>query len=154
MPIDAREVIKLARTLITANEGRRKYPYLCPAGKITIGIGRNLEDVGLSDKEIDFLFANDMSTARMACQSLFRRSSGIDERRHAVLLDMAFNLGLPRLAKFKNMRTAVDEGDWKRAANELLDSRYAEQVPNRARRNAEILRTDQWPAEFRDPRDV
>lgn len=153
MPIDQREVTKLARTLIAANEGRRKHPYLCPADKITIGIGRNLEDVGLSNKEIDFLFANDINVARETCRSLFHRFGSIDELRQAVLLDMAFNLGMPRLAKFKNMRMAVDAGEWRRAAAELLDSRYAEQVPNRARRNAEILRTGRWPAEFQPPRD-
>ena len=152
MPVDARETVKLARTLIAANEGRRSKPYLCPAGKITVGIGRNLEDVGLSGKEIDLLFANDLKTARDACRRLFQQFDGIDERRQAALLDVAFNLGLPRLAKFKNMRMAVDEGNWSRAAAELLDSRYAEQVPNRARCNAEILRTGQWPAELRDPR--
>ena len=56
-----------------------------------------------------------------------------------VLCDMAFNLGLPKLKQFKLMLAAIESGDMEAAASELLDSNYARQVPNRAKRNADML---------------
>ena len=53
--------------------------------------------------------------------------------------DMSFNLGLPRLAGFKRMLAAIRRSDWNDAARELMDSRYANQVSNRARRNRDLI---------------
>ena len=109
--------------LLTRHEGRRCFPYTDTAGKLTIGVGRNLTDRGLSAAEIDLLLANDIALAR----------------RHA-LVSMAFNLGQTRLAGFKRLRAAVRDGDWDRAAAEALDSRWATQTGRRADEVAALLR--------------
>ena len=127
--------------LLTRHEGRRAFPYLDTAGKLTIGVGRNLTDRGLSAAEIDLLLANDIALARAACRRLY--GDGFDgasmARRHA-LVSMAFNLGQTRLAGFKRLRAAVLAGDWDRAAAEALDSRWAAQTGRRADEVAALLR--------------
>ena len=132
---------RIAKQLITEHEGIRAKPYLCSAGKITIGIGRNLEDVGLSQNEINYLFDNDMRVARMTCRKLFRDFSAVPETRQAALLDMALNLGQPRLSKFVKMREAVDLRDWQTAAAEAKDSAWYRQVGRRGEKIVSILET-------------
>jgi lysozyme len=129
----------IARDMIREHEGYKRFPYRCTEGKITIGIGRNLEDRGLSDAEIDLLFQNDLSIARADLDrySYFDR---LDDVRQAALLDMSFQLGASRLAGFRKMHAALEAGDYATAAAECLDSRYATQVPNRARRIADMIR--------------
>ena len=141
MPTSPANADKIARDLIIKHEGQRSKPYLCPAGKITIGIGRNIEDVGLSQDEINYLFANDMKTARMTCRKLFRDFSAIPETRQAALLDMALNLGQPRLSRFVKMREAVDLRDWQTAAAEAKDSAWYRQVGRRGEKIVSILET-------------
>lgn len=91
--------------LLIDHEGRRTHPYRDSVGKITIGVGRNLTDRGLSGGEIDLLLANDIALARTIVTQLFGQDiSAISTRRHHALLSMAFNLGGPRLSKFIKMR--------------------------------------------------
>ena len=129
--------------LLTRHEGRRAHPYLDTAGRLTIGVGRNLTDRGLSGDEIDLLLANDLRVARAACRRLY--GDGFDTastpRRHA-LVSMAFNLGQPRLAGFRKLRAAVRCGDWEAAAAEALDSRWATQTGSRATELAAMLRAE------------
>ena len=130
--------------LLTQHEGRRTHPYTDTVGKLTIGVGRNLTDRGLSGDEIDCLLANDIRLADAICCDLFSwqvfRNISIP-RQHA-LLSMAFNLGKPRLSGFTRMIAAVKAGDWDRAADEALDSRWASQVGDRANEIAAMLRGD------------
>ena len=142
-------VVEKARALLTRHEGRKKHPYLCPADKISIGIGRNLDSVGLHPDEIELLFRNDLRAATLAAQHLFRSFLSLDDVRQTAVLDLAFNLGHSRLAKFEKTRAAVDMRDWKTASAEVLDSQYAEQLPRRAKRIASMLRTGMWPVELK-----
>ncbi|MEC7559582.1 MAG: glycoside hydrolase family protein [Pseudomonadota bacterium] len=127
--------------LLTRHEGRRPFPYLDMAGKLTIGVGHNLTDRGLSGAEIDLLLANDITAARAACRRLYGDAfdTASKGRRHA-LVSMAFNLGQTRLAGFKRLRAAVLAGDWDRAAAEALESRWASQTGRRAAEVAALLR--------------
>lgn len=126
---DSRDVIKTARSLLTRHEGLRRKPYTCTAGKLTIGIGRNIEDRGLSDDEIKLLFMNDVLIATRDCESMFARFGRITPAaRQAALIDMAFNLGRARLAMFTNMRAAVDRNDWETAAAEAENSKWYHDV--------------------------
>ena len=127
--------------LLTRHEGRRCFSYTDTAGKLTIGVGRNLTDRGLSAAEIDLLLANDIALARAACRRLYGDAfdTASTGRRHA-LVSMAFNLGQTRLAGFKRLRAAVLAGDWDRAAAEALDSRWAAQTGRRADEVAALLR--------------
>jgi len=128
--------------LITRHEGRRTHPYTDTVGNLTIGVGRNLTDRGLSGDEIDYLLANDIAIADAVCTDLFgwRVFRNASKPRQYALISMAFNMGGPRLAGFANMIAAVRAGDWNRAADEALDSRWARQVGTRATEIAAMLR--------------
>lgn len=129
--------------LLTRHEGRRTHPYVDTAGKLTIGVGRNLTDRGLSGGEIDLLLANDIVMARAACRRLYGDAfdTAAPARRQA-LISMAFNLGQTRLAGFSKLRAAVRRCDWDLAAREALDSRWASQTGHRAAEVAAMLRAE------------
>ena len=139
-------VVAIARELLKKHEGIRSKPYVCTAGKISVGIGRNLEDRGLSLDEIEFLFANDLVIVARDCIKLFRDFNSITPaHRQAALIDMCFNLGGPRLTKFVKMRAAVDLRDWKTVAKEALDSKWAKDVGQRAVTICYILEHGKMP---------
>ena len=132
------EAIARAAPLIRKHEGRRALPYQDTVGVLSIGIGRNLEK-GLSDDEIEYLFANDLNEA-YAIASSYRYWALLSRRRQDALLNMAFQLGPSRLAGFKKMHAALEQHDYSKAADECLDSRYAQQVPRRANTIADMIR--------------
>lgn len=125
---------------IKSNEGLRLEPYKCTAGKLTIGYGRNLDDRGITEDEADILLMNDICDAKIDCDLLFHDFNNLTTDRQACLVDMMINLGHSRLSKFVKMIRAVNKKQYLLAAEELLDSRYAKQVPNRAKRNAKLMR--------------
>ncbi len=127
---------------IKQNEGLRFFPYKCTAGKLTIGWGRNLDDQGITLNEAEFMLNHDINL----CISSIREIFGdplywtFSDSVKIVLTDMMFNLGVTRFKKFKKMIQAVKNEDWPEAAKQLLDSRYAKQVPNRANKNADAMK--------------
>jgi lysozyme len=132
-----------AAQYITENEGYRRYVYEDTEGIPTIGIGFNLEE-GFSEEECQAILRIRM---RKAIHELSRKIPAYRDMgsiRKIVMVDLVFNLGLPRLLKFKKMLAAIERKDWEDAADELLDSRYARQVKGRAKRNAYMLRTGEW----------
>jgi len=122
-------------------EGVKRFPYKCTAGKLTIGVGRNLEDVGLSSAEIDYLLANDISRVIHAVMGSIGFFSELNEARQRALINMGFQLGVNGLLKFKNMLKSMSEDDFETAAMESLNSKWAKQTPNRAARIAEQIRS-------------
>ena len=136
------DILRLKAQLI-ADEDIRLKPYRCTEGKLTIGIGRNLEDVGISEAEAHFLFENDVRRVEASVQKdpdiggIYIR---LDERRQEAILNMCFQLGLSGLKAFRKMWAALAVRDYERAYTEALDSKWARQTPNRARRAADILR--------------
>ena len=139
------DVYDYSRYLIVKHEAKRKKPYLCTANKTTIGIGRNLDDKGLSDNEIELLFLNDYKDAVKTCSILFSNFSTIDLKRQAALIDMAFNLGHTRFRKFKKLINAVEYYKWSEAAIEAKDSDWYHQVGERGVRIVSILETGTIP---------
>ena len=125
--------------LIKKHEGLRLKPYRCPAGKLTIGYGRNLDDSGISPSEAEALLYNDIQTCYAACVK-FGFWNRLNAARQAVLLDMCFNLGISRLKQFKKMLAALTRGNYENAAKEMLDSAWARQVKTRAQELAEIMK--------------
>lgn len=117
-------------------EGLKQRPYRCSAGKLTIGYGRNLEDVGISVSEASMLFERDFARAEQdalhICRDFSINKEDLTEDRFYVLVDMSFNLGYGRLKSFKKMLTALSKGDYEGAAKEMLNSKWATQVGNRA----------------------
>lgn len=132
------------KKLIEDHEGRRHKPYKCTAGKTSIGIGRNLDDVGLSDDEIDYLFANDLKRAQDAAAK-YPWFSGLSEVRQAAVLDLLFNLGPTRFAGFRNFIQAMSLKQYVWAAAELVDSKWYSQVGRRGPRIVSMIRNDTWP---------
>jgi lysozyme len=142
--MDKQRLFKQLRT----HEGVEKFPYKCTAGYLTIGVGRNIEERGLLDDEIDFLLDNDINIAIDEVAATYDWFFDLSEVRQRVIIDMVFNLGLPRFAQFKNMIAAIEAEDFVQASNEMMDSRWAQQVGLRASRLAEMMETDEDTTDF------
>lgn len=135
--MSARDIV---RAQLVIDEDLRLKPYTDTVGKVTIGVGRNLTDKGISRWEAFSMLDADISEAERDCAALFQNYDQLADNRKAVLLNMAFNIGRDRLAGFRLMRQAVEAGDWGRAADEMLNSTWAGQVGIRAKRLALQMR--------------
>lgn len=125
---------------LIGHEDLRLKPYRCSAGKLTIGVGRNLDDNGISRVEAMMMLRNDITSTRFALEKAVPGFLGLSSQRRRALIDMCFNLGLPRFLQFKQMLAAIAEGDFDRAAGEMLSSRWAAQVGQRANTLAAMMR--------------
>jgi len=125
------------------HEGFRSRPYADTEGHLTIGWGRNLDAVGISWDEASAMLDHDIMRARRILQH-FDWWDSLDEVRQDALTSVVFCLG-NRVHQFKRMLAALEAGEHKEAARELLDSRYAEQTGRRAAREAMMLRTGEYP---------
>lgn len=125
------------------DEGLRLKPYICPAGKLTIGVGRNLDDKGITKAEALLLLDHDINEVVMALHRKLPWFDYLGLARQDVLVNMAFNMGVTALLKFKKMLAAVEAGDYHRAADEMLASKWAGQVGRRATRLAVVMREGQ-----------
>ena len=114
------------------HEGMELKVYKDSLGIETIGIGRNLVDRGVTEEEARYLCNNDIAIVERELVQNFPIVSSLSDIRIRVLLDMAFNVGLPRLRGFKRMWAALDKHDYGEAAKEMLDSKWARQVKTRA----------------------
>lgn len=123
------------------HEGLRLKPYRCTADKLTIGYGRNLEQVGITEQEAEYLLLNDIKQCENDCLHAFPWFTDLNEARQGVLVNMCFNVGLSRLMFFKKFLAAMNLGNYNTAADEMLDSMWAEQVKGRAIELAAIIRT-------------
>jgi|TARA_E500000318_G_scaffold7976_1_gene7335 lysozyme len=129
---------KLIQKLIE-HEGLELKPYKDTLGILTIGIGRNLEDRGISEDEAVYLAKNDVQIVEKELLAAQPCVDTLDSVRQLVLIDMAFNMGVPRLLKFKNMWAAIQENKFDIAAKEMLDSRWATQVKSRSVKLANMM---------------
>lgn len=130
------------------HEGERLRPYRCTAGKLTIGVGRNLEDRGITSEESAMLLANDIANEERELLRALPWVAKLDEVRARVLLDMSFNLGLVGLLAFKRTLAAIEAGQYQQAATMMLDSRWAKQVGQRAERLSRMMATGKTPREL------
>jgi len=149
----------LVNKLIT-HEGLRLQVYKDTLGIDTIGIGRNLEDRGITDEELEWMDIPNMDTiyeygiseadamylaqndVQIVEEELVRAHPCVDKLdavRQLILVDMAFNMGVPRLSKFKKMWAAIHKEDFVTAAKEMLDSRWATQVKGRSTKLAHAM---------------
>lgn len=138
------------KRLAELNEGRRRKPYVDTVGKVTIGIGRNLTDVGLSDTEVDDLYENDF--ARKVADldrhlPWWRQESPV---RRAVLYDLAFNMGIGSLMGFRNTLAHWKAGRYEHAARGLEASLWYRQVKTRGARMVRMVRTNEWPPQIKE----
>lgn len=129
------------KSQLVRHEGLRLKPYRCTAGKLTIGVGRNLDDCGISQKEAYALLDNDIRNCeQQLLDEIPVIYNALDEVRQSVLLNMCFNLGLKGLLGFNNTLAFIAAGDWERAANGMLASKWAKQVGLRAIELSEMMR--------------
>jgi len=133
--------LDIATESVRAHEGWRPDPYddltgkavVAPVGKITIGFGCNLQD-GISKELGVLILRHQLDVAARDAQELF--ASGwerCDAVRKAVLVEMSYQLGGPRLSDFVDLRASVSRGDWNAARDAMIDSAWARQVPSRAK---------------------
>ena len=136
------------RRQIRLHEGERLKVYKCTAGKLTIGVGRNLEDRGISIEESNMLLDNDLAAFQVELLRKLPWVADLDDVRQRVLIDMAFNLGISGLLTFKNTLAAIKRGDYEKAAPMMLDSKWATQVGKRAERLSTMMLTGKDPREL------
>ena len=132
------EILKAA---LAKDEGRKAKVYMDTLGIPTIGCGRNLQDKGLSNREIDYLLDNDIAECVADLTASFAWFSTLDEVRQHVLLNMRFQLGPSRFRSFKTFLAAVARQDYAAAADAMRFSKWADQVPTRANRLIEEMRS-------------
>ena len=136
--------MKSLRDQLVRDEGIRLFPYKDTVGKITIGIGRNLADVGISQSEAFVLLDNDIEEATGRLLEALPWSQGLDAVRFSALVNMTFNMGIGGLMAFKQFLAALQSGDYAEARDEMLDSKWAMQVGPRAQRLAIQIETGVW----------
>lgn len=129
---------------LTLDEGERLRPYTDTRGKVTIGVGHNLTDDGISANISDALFAEDVTTACARLARIYPNWTMLDEVRIRVLVDLTFNLGMA-LAAFEQMFAAIAKADWKAAGDALQHSLWYRQVGERGPRLVFMLVTGQDP---------
>jgi len=127
------------KEMLVKHEGLRLTVYRDSIGLPTIGVGRNLQDRGISEPEAMILLANDITNVLADLDRALPWWRQLSENRQLVLADMCFNLGISRLMGFKNALQAAQEGRWSDAAHEMLDSRWAAQVGSRAVELADMM---------------
>lgn len=125
--------------MIERHEGKVRVLYQDSLGVPTIGIGHNLSKP-LSDAAIQQILRDDVNDAYGDCLHAFPWFAELTEPRQRVLIDMCFNMGLPRLQGFKKFLKHVELGNYDTAAKEMLDSQWAEQVKGRAIELANMMR--------------
>ena len=126
------------------DEGLRLKPYRDSVGKLTLGYGRNLDDEGITQAEAEYLLNNDVIDAASHLHSFLPWTDSLDEVRRGVLINMAFNMGIYSLLKFKSTLGFVEAGEYGKAANSMLASLWATQVGPRAHRLALQMETGVW----------
>jgi lysozyme len=129
------------KTLLVKHETYKQFPYTDQTGRLTVGIGRNLSDRGISTAEAFYLLDDDIIYFTDKLSHYLQCFKDLDESRQLALVDMCFNLGLQGFLNFKEMVAALNVHDYVRAAHEMLNSKWAQQVGQRAITLANIIRT-------------
>jgi lysozyme len=132
--------------MIAVDEGLRLKPYRCTAGKLTIGYGHNLDDLGVSRRVADLMLEEDAVIAKDACEKIFgEQFARWSENRQLGWLNLAFNLGQTRLMQFRNTIKAARGGDWTEVEKGLRASLWFRQVKSRAERVIRMICNEDFP---------
>jgi lysozyme len=131
---------------IIRHEGILLFPHQDTTGHLTIGVGRNLKERGISRPEAVYLMRNDILDAVAALNNSLSWWRSLDPIRQRVLIDMAFNLGITGLLKFNLMLSHIHQGEYDKAAKGMLNSHWAQQVGQRATRLARMMETGKEPS--------
>ena len=129
------------QALLIRHEGLKLKPYLCTAGKFTIGVGRNLDDNGITEGEAMAMLDRDIAVTVSALRDEFTWFADLDRTRKDAVISLGFNMGIRKLGTFKRFIAAMVAKEYETAAAEILDSAYATQVGKRAIELAGMIRT-------------
>tara|TARA_R110000751_G_scaffold175822_1_gene281935 strand:+ start:8 stop:493 length:486 start_codon:yes stop_codon:yes gene_type:complete len=149
MSVDVKQVYEE----ISADEGKVLHAYLCSEHHKTIGIGHKVletdaendlhiygigadvaDDQRISEHRCYVLFQEDVQIAIDGCRNIYDNWEDLPQEAQHILVNMCFQLGRGGLGKFKNFRAAIEDSQWQRASEEMMDSRWASQTPERAER--------------------
>jgi len=152
MTVDVKQVYEE----ISSDEGKILHKYLCSESHPTIGIGHKVlntdaeadlsvhevheevsEEECISEGRCYELFQQDVQIAIDGCRQIYDNWEELPQEAQHVLTNMCFQLGQGGLSKFKNFKIAVEDYQWQRASEEMLDSRWSQQTPERAQRLSE-----------------
>mgnify|MGYP003143780531 CR=1 FL=1 len=127
-------------------EGFERHAYMCTAGFLTIGVGRNISKtgLGLSNEEIDYLLNNDIKRVKRELKANFDWFVDLNEPRRTAMISICFQLGLPALLKFSKALQAMEEMDYEEASFQFLESKWSTQTPGRAMEMAKIIRDGKY----------
>ena len=131
---------EIVKPQLIIDEGKKRFPYRDTEGLLSVGVGRNLEHKGLREDEIDLMLVNDIQEAEDAARALVPNFDSLSDGRKAVVVNMAFNLGQTRLAEFTRTLAAIRDERFDHAATEMLNSKWARQVGDRALRLSAKMR--------------
>lgn len=129
------------KTTLIRHEGLELKPYRCTSDKLTIGVGRNLDDRGITHTTAMQMLDEDIE---LSIEDLRRNLSWFDDMPEPVqeaLINLTFNMGIVRLMQFRKTIAFLRDREWDKAATEMLDSRYATQVGRRADEVADMIRS-------------
>ena len=133
--------------MLKRHEGVKTHAYKCSASKITVGVGRNIDPkggIGLTEDEIDYLLQNDIDRIISELDFQYEWFSDLNSARQDAMIDISFNLGQTRLRKFEKALTAMSQNNWSKAADEFMDSKWSNQVGNRAKELTDIIHTGKY----------
>ena len=118
------------------------FPYKCPAGKLTIGYGHNLQDNGLSKSACEYILYDDIDEAKRNLKTIFGNEffESLNDSKKIALIDMMFNLGMVKFLTFKRFIFAVETQNWENASYEIIHSRAYEQNKKRYKKLSEQIR--------------
>jgi lysozyme len=122
-------------------EGMVLKSYTCPTGYTSVGVGRNLETNGITEEEAMYLLNNDISSVIQKLDKHWIAWRKFPIAAQYVCIDVVFNMGINTWMSFRKTRAYMELGDWEKAGDELLDSKYANDVGRRALFNSEQLRS-------------
>jgi lysozyme len=133
--------------MLRRHEGVRSHAYKCSEDMVTVGVGRNIDEnggLGLSEDEIDYLLENDIARVRQELTDTYFWFPALNEARQDAMIDISFNLGQTRLRGFVKAVEAMSREQFDIAADEFMDSRWSQQVGNRATEVTEMIRTGEY----------
>lgn len=153
--------LKKIKESIENFEGLELKPYTCPLGRLTIGFGRNLQDNGITKSEAEMLLDNDLLNTKLELEDRLPIFTKLDDVRQDVLIQMAYNMGVPKLLGFKKtigfLETAVfyfNRGEvgsamtaFQYASREMLNSKWHKKfveldMQDGKRNNGGLLRSE------------
>lgn len=127
------------KDILLKHEGLRLKPYEDTKGILTIGVGRNLRDNGISEEEAEFMLENDIVSTLQDLRKVFDDFDTFPYNVKLVLVDMMFNLGMDRFLGFKKMIQAVKNRDWMGMIREMKDSKWCRELTSRCADDVNLI---------------